>query len=183
MTLSRRQAIKVCSAGVLLTALPTRALATDKVAIPFVYHHVANHFGIPAKILYAIALTESGFGYESGLRPWPWTLNIKGESRYLSSYTDAIQVFKTHLRETSLIDVGVMQISWRWHSERLGNPIKALSPINNVLIGASILKQQYQQCHEWWQAVGRYHSPGNSKQAKQRALNYRDRVYSHWKHL
>src|SRR5690606_11626175 len=45
---------------------------------PTAYQQIARQAGIPAEILYAIALQESALLLRGQLRPWPWTLNVAG---------------------------------------------------------------------------------------------------------
>ena len=61
-----------------LLILPVTLLADT---IPNGYHKIANYYHIPASVLYAAALTESGKTINKGLfRPWPWTLNVAGKA-------------------------------------------------------------------------------------------------------
>ena len=53
--------------------------------VPELYARVARTHGIPATLLYAIALAESGKHVTrlNSTQPWPWTLNIEGEGPLL----------------------------------------------------------------------------------------------------
>jgi hypothetical protein len=55
----------------LLLALLGSAQAHE--APPAAYQQIAWHAGIPAEVLYAIALQESALHLRGQLRPWPWT--------------------------------------------------------------------------------------------------------------
>ena len=150
--------------------------------IPSAYRHVAMANGIPADIFYAMALTESGrdLGRQRPLRPWPWTLNIHGEGAYFSDRQSAWQaiVASITIRRTS-IDIGLMQVNWRYHRDRLMSPWQALDPYTNLQAAAEILKFCQQRLSDWWASVGCYHSPSN----EERALRYRERVRAHWQFL
>jgi len=77
------------------------------------------------------------------------------------------------------IDIGPMQVNWRYHRERLGSPWQALDPYHNLRVGAGILKACFTARQDWWQSVGCYHAPENPR----RADRYRRRVLAHWRRL
>lgn len=177
MNYKRRETLSLVIPVLALSVVPIPLEAKTPTVIPEAYKLVAEKFGIPAIWLYAVALTESGRLYQSQHRPWPWTLNIKGESYYFDSLSQAEGKLKNTLKKTSLVDIGLMQINWHWHSNRLQTVYSALNPINNLATGAAILAEQYRVCGNWPEAVGRYHSPGKTREAKQRAKSYRLRVH------
>ena len=150
--------------------------------IPLAYRQVAAANDIPADIFYAVALAESGrdIGRYHPLRPWPWTLNIHGEGVYFSDRQSAWQaiVASIAMQRTS-IDIGLMQVNWRYHRHRLMSPWQALDPYTNLRAAAEILKYCQQRLADWWASVGCYHSPSNVE----RALRYRERVRAHWRAL
>ena len=150
--------------------------------IPVAYRQVAAEFGIPPDVFYAVALTESGKASASGStqRPWPWTLNIAGEGKYFESRIQAWRAFDQSLKSgESRIDVGLMQISWRYHRALLRSSWLALDPYRNLKFAAGILVACYEARGDWWSSVGCYHAPGDDE----RARRYRDRVAAHWRAL
>ena len=150
--------------------------------VPSSYRWIAAEHGIPGMLFYAIALAESGIVIPSlqQRRPWPWTLNIAGEGVYFNTRWEAWRALDQSLRagETS-VDIGLMQVNWRYHQERLGSSWLALEPHHNLTVGATILKECYKSRHDWWASVGCYHAPSDSVRARQ----YRKRVASHWRQL
>jgi hypothetical protein len=74
-----------------------------------------------------------------------------------------------------------MQISWRWHSQRFSDVNEALIPIKNLSVGAAILYEQFELSNDWWEAVGRYHDPGNDAVSRGNARRYSDRVKQNWR--
>jgi len=90
------------------------------------------------------------------------------------SATDALL---NAMKDGTNVDVGLMQISSRWHAGRVARIDQLLDPYINLEEGAGILHEQYLLSTDWWDAVGRYHSPGKSNDARQRAQNCRERVY------
>lgn len=148
--------------------------------VPPGYRSVAAERVVPAALFYALALAESGTRVDSALHPWPWTLNVAGEGRVFVSRAAAWGELRRALAtgERS-IDVGVMQVNWRYHREALQDPWQALDPYYNLRVAAAILVECYQLRGDWWDAVGCYHAP----QAAQRAAQFRDRVRAHWRRL
>ncbi|MCP1367808.1 lytic transglycosylase domain-containing protein, partial [Halomonas sp. BBD48] len=63
--------------GGLLMASQANAGSPD---IPTAYVVAAEDNGVPPEVLYAVASAESKVSLNAGIRPWPWTLNIAGES-------------------------------------------------------------------------------------------------------
>src|SRR3546814_15787798 len=48
---------------------------------PPAYQLAAQRAGIPSAVLYAVALQESGIRRNGRIVPWPWSLNVAGQSR------------------------------------------------------------------------------------------------------
>ncbi len=67
------------------------------------------------------------------------------------------------------IDVGLMQINWRYHKNNFKNITEAFDPYYNVSYAVSYLRKHKQNMN-WWQSVGRYHS-GTEKYAKKYIKN------------
>ena len=150
--------------------------------VPLAYRWVAGQHGIPADLFYAMALTESGRSAGNGTRrrPWPWALNIAGEGRFFTNRIEAWRAFDAALGAgEDRVDVGLMQINWRYHGTLLRSSWQALEPYRNLQLAARILKDCYRERGEWWASVGCYHAPADSE----RARRYRDRVLAHWRSL
>ena len=150
--------------------------------VPEGYQTIATERGIPSAVLYAIALTESATRLTNSniYRPWPWTLNVAGQGYFFDSRVEAWQALENWIRQgRRSIDIGLMQVNWRYHKEKLGTPWQALDPYHNLRVGAVILQDCYQTRQDWWASVGCYHSPANM----QRAERYRKRVVSHWRRI
>jgi soluble lytic murein transglycosylase-like protein len=150
--------------------------------IPPAYQQAAIANGIPADIFYAVALAESGrdIGRYHPLRPWPWTLNIHGEGIYYNDRQSAWRAAVASIaKQQTSVDIGLMQVNWRYHRHRLMSPWRALDPHANLQVAAEILKYCQQRLADWWASVGCYHSPSNVE----RALRYRERVRAHWRAL
>ena len=151
-------------------------------AVPVGYQSIASERSIPSSVLYAVALTESGkqVASQGVYRPWPWTLNVAGRGYYFDSRLAAWQALTGWLKDGKRsVDIGLMQVNWRYHEERLGTPWQALDPYHNLRVGAEILQACYTARQDWWASVGCYHAPANP----QRADQYRRRVLSRWQRI
>lgn len=140
---------------------------------PPAYQLAADEVGIPSEVLYAVALTESGFKLnDSQVRPWPWTLNVAGRSHYFKTKADACTFLNQTLQSTSAkrVDVGLGQVNYGYHGHRVNSACDLLDPYLNLEIAAYILKEQRRSGEgDWLLAIGRYHSPAGG----QRAITYR----------
>jgi len=146
--------------------------------IPSRYQQIALAQQIPAHILYGVAMKESQLKLANKkMRPWPWTLNIAGLPRRYPSRKAAWQGL-TYLINHGVrsIDIGIMQVNWRYHGKKLVSPWVALDPVFNINAGALILREEYQKTRDWTRAIGRYHSPGSKPNQKKRARLYTNGV-------
>ena len=169
-----------CLAVMALVVMAPAATAADRV--PAAYGQVAQFHGIPSGLFYAVALAESGKQIERlrARRPWPWTLNVDGDGRYFPSRQAAAAALRQALaRGHTSVDVGLMQVNWRYHGTAFGGVEDALDPYRNLHVAASILRTCYRTWQDWWAAVGCYHAPND----RQRAAHYRERVRSIWNRL
>ena len=94
-------------------------------SVPSGYRIVASERAIPDAIFYAVALAESGRVLKTDgiFRPWPWTLNVAGDGYYYPTRIEAWQALRDWLDQGKRsIDIGLMQVNWRYHQERLGTP-------------------------------------------------------------
>ena len=153
--------------------------------IPSSYQKIATENKVPSAVLYAVALAESGQRLRTGkFKPWPWTLNVAGVPRRYPTRKAAWKGLTYFLRQgIKSIDVGLMQVNWRYHHRKLGTPWQALEPFNNTRTGARILSEEYKKTGVWQKAIGRYHSPGQKPVQKKRAERYAKRVMKHIKRI
>ena len=152
----------------LLFAATESTLASNGEAVPAGYRLIANAYRIPPEVLYAVGLAESARRVDSTgtVRPWPWTLNVQGKGFFYSSRDQAEQAldgfFDAGLQS---IDIGLMQVNWRYHGERLESPHRALDPYHNLRVAAEILRDCHKHRQDWWAAVGCYHAPNSPNRA------------------
>lgn len=112
---------------------------------------LAAEFGIPLRILGAIAEVESKFE--------PYALNHAGKTLRFSVSQEALRYVETQIQrgETNL-DIGCMQINWRVHQKNFKSPQALLNPEHNIRYAAQLLKSLYQERGTWAKAVAAYHS-------------------------
>lgn len=115
--------------------------------------------GIPQGLMAAVARVESGHSVQGALRAWPWTLNAGGEGSYHATADAALQHFAS-LRATGRdnIDIGCMQLNWRWHGAAFPDAAAMLDPEANTRYAARFLRQLHDEAGSWTAAVALYHS-------------------------
>lgn len=150
-----------------VVAAPARKRKGAPAPVPPAYHAVAQRMGIPALILYGVALQESKMLYGDNALPYPWTLGLSGVARRFSTYEQVVaNLIATVRGGTTNVDCGLMQVNWHWHYKRLQNSWYALDPYRNLVVAADLLKGHFADTHDWFTAVGRYHHPSDQIRAR-----------------
>jgi len=103
-----------------------------------------RQYGIPSGLLAAIAQVESGMNAHA--------INVKGKAIIASKINDAKN------NGIDNIDVGVMQINYRWHGEEFDSIEEMLNPKRNITYAAKLLKSLKARQGTWYEAVKYYHS-------------------------
>lgn len=144
---------------------------------PPAYQRIAEQTGIPAEVLYAVALQESALPLRGQLRPWPWILNVAGQPKRFANQHAACQALHQALATTpaTRIDIGLAQINWGYHGQRFASPCAALHPTLNLTVAAHLLRDHHRHSGDWLLAAGRYHRPAGGTPA----ARYRDGVARH----
>ena len=117
--------------------------------------------GIPNALLPSIARIESGKKQgELGVRAWPWTLNQAGKGMYFETRDDALAYLKKAVASgVTNIDVGCMQINYRWHGDQFGSLEEMMDPVLNTRYSAKFLSDLFRRHKSWEIATRHYHSP------------------------
>lgn len=134
---------------------------------------------IPAHLLGAIALVESGRAAPGKweISAWPWTVMAEGRGRYLPSKQAAIaEVEKLRKRGVRNIDVGCMQVNLRYHPDAFADLEEAFDPAANVAYAARFLTALRHDQGSWSKAVAHYHSATPARHIK-----YRSKVFAAWR--
>lgn len=110
-----------------------------------------RQYGIPSGLLAAIAQVESGMNAHA--------INVKGKAVTSSSSHEAFSLIND-ARNNGInnIDVGVMQINYRWHGGEFDSIEEMLNPKRNITYAAKLLKSLKARHGTWYQAIKYYHS-------------------------
>lgn len=167
--ISRRDFL--AGASVLLVPGIACAVVRPPSVIPRAYLDIGARHGVPPIILFSVALAESKRLYERKpfrtVLPWPWTLNVAQTPLRFEDRDSCRDVLYDRLRNgTHLVDIGLMQVCWRWHRHRFQSAESALDPMVNLNAGAQILRECYESVGEWHTAVGLYHAPNDPVRAR-----------------
>jgi len=136
-------------------------------AIPPLYKEVAAHHRMPSEVLYSLALTESQVRLQNGeVRPWPWTLNVKGKPYFYDSRAKACDALTQFLASTQSIDIGLTQHNWYWQKSFFESPCAAFEPEDNLHHAARILQEGMRKHGSWVKAAGHFHRPAGGELAR-----------------
>ena len=125
----------------------------------------AQRYDVPAGILYAVGLAETG--RKGSLHPF--ALNIEGKAVFARSAQDAERAFReARAGGVRLIDLGCMQINHHYHSEQFASLRHMLDPRLNVDYAARFLAKLKQRHGSWSMAVARYHAGPDNDPAQKR---------------
>jgi hypothetical protein len=148
------------------------ALAAEPIKPPVAYRTAAVKADVPETVLYALALQESRAKLPSGVKPWPWTLNIAGEPWRFADRDTACFALSLAVEavDPKRIDAGLGQVNIGWNGHRFKTLCEALEPHRNLEVSAQILREHYDATGDWVTAAGRYHRPaGGAPAAKYRS--------------
>ncbi len=146
------------------------------------FEQAANRYSIDTKLLYAVALAESALRRgNQQVSPWFWTLRGLHAPFYAKTQQEAESTQAAFQQQFGQnIDIGVMQISLRWHGKAFNPPAVLLNPHTNIMLEANILHQALQSApHDLELGVGRYHHWSNPV----RARAYGQRVLTFYRNL
>jgi len=141
---------------------------------PTAYVLTGQRLGVPAWVLFGVALQESQLLFGGEALPYPWTLDVAGRAERHGSYARVRDALSGYLDQgVTNVDCGPMQVNWRAHRDLLGTPGRALDPYLNLAAGALILQQGYADTGSWPRAVGLYHTGSfGSGERRERAVRY-----------
>ncbi len=126
---------------------------------------VAQVTGVPIGILYAIGLTESG----KGGKLQPFAMNVDGKGVFFKNRNKALSHFKlAQVQGAKFIDIGCMQINFRFHSSQFSKVEDMFDPRKNVEYAAKFLLELRHREGSWVMAAARYHAGAKNYAAHQR---------------
>lgn len=139
-----------------------------------VWGSAAAYAGVNVATLYSIAVQESGMRWRDGtFRPWPWTLNVNegkngikaGAKRYANKQAAEQALSDMIQKGVRNVDVGLMQVNFYWHGDKVSSASALLDPKTNITVAASYLKDLNTQ-NNVSQTVADYHAPSNPVRGK-----------------
>ena len=134
---------------------------------------------IPARLLHAISIAESGRWNKARkeIAAWPWTVTSGGKGQYYPTKIAAIRAVQRLQRQgVRNIDVGCMQVNLRYHPKAFKSLDEAFDPTANARYAGRFLTKLHQKKRSWVQAVKHYHSATRSLH-----MRYRAKVYKIWR--
>lgn len=175
-------AIRCAIAGI-VTVLSCNVYGFDLSGTLFETH--AKEFGLEPELLYAVALAESANHTQAG-RIGPSCLAIRGgKPHYPETIEQARAILDQELSERSNVDIGCMQINWKWHGHRVNHAYDLLDTETNIGLAASILHESIHSTPgDQVLGIGRYHHwDTSSPDGYDRAYDYGSRVMEIWHNL
>jgi len=137
--------------GMLLFLNVTSTYATTEQSISRVVVSVERRYNIPRNLLLSVAKVESEIN--------PFALNIEGKPVLAKSKEEAIDIVQSYLdKGVTNIDIGLLQINWRFHGENFDDVSELLDINKNLDYAASFLRKLYKTHGSWREAVQHYHS-------------------------
>jgi hypothetical protein len=133
--------------------------------------------GVPAGLLLAIGVVESGRTDAAGMRaPWPFAIQSGGVGRFPASAEDAVAAVQAlQAGGVQSIDVGCFQINLLHHPNAFPNLASGFDPMANALAAARFLASLREELGAWEPAVAAYHS-----RTEALGTPYRDMVLAAW---
>ena len=116
---------------------------------------------LPARLLAAISLTETGRADQvtGRIRPWPWTINAEGQGQFFETRQQAVAaVMALQARGVQSIDVGCLQVNLMYHPDAFSSLEQAFDPSTNAAYAARFLNALYTEGKDWAHAIAAYHS-------------------------
>ena len=140
-------------------------------------NNIEKKYKIPNKLLEAISLTETGRTVRGKYVAWPWSLNILGESFFFDNYKELLKTLKKKIQLHKNVDIGCMQISYKYHYKKFDNIEEIVDPKKNIEWAAIYLKKLFNKYNSWNKAIAKYHSSNPKRMQK-----YLDKVHKNWKY-
>lgn len=135
---------------------------------------------VPLDILLAVGFTETGRTLEDGEAViWPWSVATSEGGAFFPSRREAGRAVQSHL-EAGLesVDIGCMQVNYRWHGEGFDSPADMLDPYRNTSYAARHLRDLFERFGDWDAATARYHSFDEARGAGYSEKVRRNRLFA-----
>ena len=161
-----------------LILLPLTSISTEFNGCQTYTEKYNKIYKLPNKLLTSISLVESGMVKGNEINPWPWALNVNGKSQYFDNKKDTMSFLKESLKNSRNVDVGCMQINYKFHGHKFKNLDHILNPEENVKYAAKFLQKLFKRHKSWNEAISHYHSSEPARKRK-----YLTKVRNFWDKL
>lgn len=119
----------------------------------------AAETGVPADILGALTLTETGRRRDGVVEPWAWSVNAEGTGTWFDEPDRALAFAEDRVAQGRRnLDIGCFQLNYRWHGEHFGSVAEMFDPLQNARYAARFLGQLHAETGDWRRAAGAFHS-------------------------
>ena len=157
--------------GLIAVILASTSLVAKADPCGAAVERAARLTGVPVSLLRAIGEVESGVQLSDKRIAWPWAVNDGRSLFFRNRETAAAHVEALIAAGKPNVDIGCLQVNWRWHAKAFAAPADLLDPATNTLYAARYLADLRREVGSWAAAVSAYHS-----RAEARASAYRCRV-------
>ncbi|SDD21372.1 hypothetical protein SAMN05421538_101119 [Paracoccus isoporae] len=119
----------------------------------------ATESGVPADMLMALTLTETGRRVAGVTRPWAWSVNAEGAGRWFDDPDSAIAFAEARVAAgRTNVDIGCFQLNYRWHGMQFRSVREMFDPLGNARYAARFLSELHREFGDWRRAAGAFHS-------------------------
>lgn len=141
-----------------LLPLPVSAVLPARICED-VAQQVAAESGVPADVLRALTLTETGRRQDGDLRPWAWAVNAAGQGFWFDDPESALGFVENRIASGHAnIDIGCFQLNYRWHGKSFASVRDMFDPLRNARYAARFLTELHAEMGDWRLAAGAFHS-------------------------
>ena len=121
---------------------------------------IESKANLPSHLLSSISRVEAGRKLSTGeVKGWPWAINHAGKGLYFETKEGALKYLKNAVANGSRnIDVGCMQLNYRWHNEAFNSLDDMFDPEKNIIYAAKFVKELYERHQNWEDVIKHYHS-------------------------
>lgn len=148
-----------CALCIINITLVTAAESSDADLCDQSIEQVADSSIVPREVIYKIARLESGRHIDGRQVSWPWSINNGGKGYFLKDKATALSTLaKLRAKGKTNIDVGCMQLNFRWHAGSFESLEQMMEPFDNVRYAVGYLEQLYKETGSWKKTVKFYHS-------------------------
>ena len=133
---------------------------TNKPNCEKIANRIESETNLPIHLLSSISRVEAGRKLSSGeVKGWPWSINHAGKGLYFETKKGALKYLKNAVSNGSKnIDVGCMQLNYRWHKGAFNSLDDMFDPEKNIQYAAKFVKELYGRHQNWEDVIKHYHS-------------------------